>query len=455
MAPTGTLRSKFAWRAALMTMLIAAAVGLVTTVYWTRQTRAVIHDGVVDHLETLDVELDLSGMSLEPGSAPLVLPAPEHFVQVVSGDGRVVAASSELATKEPVLTQADIDRAVGGDVEETVTDPRGRGEALVMARPITAGGEEYVGIVGASLTRVDTARRTMLWWLGLGVPLVGLLVWLGVFTAVTYALRPVNAMAGEADRLARSRGPWQLGTETDTIELAGLASSLNNMLAQIRAVLDRERQFLDDASHELRTPIAVARGELDLALGDGPRQEIDKAVASSIEELDRLDRLAADLLLLGRARAGDRRSYGAVDLGGIARRAAALVMRLPRTPEIELSVSGDAVVTGDEQALERALTNLITNAVTWCRTRVEVTLEAMGDHAVVRIQDDGPGFPSDVLEEPFGRFNRSEEAPTREGSGLGLAIAAGIIEAHGGTIAAGNRQDGGAVVTASFPGPGG
>jgi signal transduction histidine kinase len=455
MASKRTLRSTFAWRAALMTMLIVTAVGLVTTVYWTRQTHAVIRDGVVDHLETLDVELNLGGMSPQPASSPLVLPAPEHFVQVVGDDGRVVAASSELATREPVLTQADIDRAAGGDVEQTIADPLGGGEALIMARPITAGGVAYIGIVGASLARVDTGRRTMLWWLGLGVPFVGLVVWLGVFATVTYALRPVNAMAVEADRLARSRGPWQLGTEAETIELAGLALSLNNMLAQIREVLDRERRFLDDASHELRTPIAVARGELDLALGDGSRTEVDKAVASSIEELDRLDRLAADLLLLGRARTGDRRSYGAVDLGGVARRAAALVVRLPRTSELDLAVSGDAVVTGDEQALERALTNLITNAVTWCKATVEVTLDEVDGKVVVRVVDDGPGFPADILDETFGRFNRSDDAPSREGSGLGLAIAAEIIEAHDGRIEAGNRPDGGAEVTVSLPGPAG
>jgi signal transduction histidine kinase len=451
MTSSRTLRYNFAWRAALLMMVITAVVGLVTTLYWTQQARAVIQDSVVDHLQTLAAELDLSGMSVEPGSPPLVLPTPERFVQVVTPEGRVVAASSELATRAPLLTAADIDAAATGDVETTIPNPQGEGEAFVMARPITAGGVAYVGIVGTSLARVDSARRTMVWSMGLGIPLVGLIVWIGVWAAVTYALRPVNALAGEADRLSQARGPWQLGIEPDTVELGRLAASLNNMLAQIRQAFERERQFLDDASHELRTPIAVARGELDLALGDGPPEEVEKAVASSIEELDRLDRLAADLLLLGRARTADRRAYAAVDLGGVARRTAAMVMRLPTTPDVELSVTGDAVVVGDEQALERALTNLITNAVTWSGSHVEVTIEDAGNHVVVRIGDDGPGFAEELLAEPFGRFNRTGQARSRQGSGLGLSIAAEIIQAHGGTIEAANRPDGGAMVTLRLP----
>jgi signal transduction histidine kinase len=448
---TRTLRFRFAWRAAVITMLITAAVGAVSTVYLTQQVRGAIHDGVVDHLDTLEVELNLTGLSAEEGSAPLVLPSPERFVQVITPEGRVVAASSELGTRAPLLTRADIDAAARGDVEATISNPGGEGEAFVMARPVTAGDTEYIGLVGSSLARVDGARRTMLLWMGLAVPLLGLVIWLGVWAAVTFALRPVNALASEADRLASSRGPWQLGVEPDTVELNRLAKSLDALLAQVRQAFERERKFLDDASHELRTPIAVARGELELALGEGPRAEMEKAVESSIEELDRLDRLASDLLLLGRARSRDRRTFGDIDLGGVTRRAAALVMRHPSAPPVGLSVAGEATTFGDEQAIERAITNVITNAVTWCSSRVEVVLADEADRATIRVRDDGPGFPDELLAGPFGRFNRTEDERSREGSGLGLAIATEIVTTHQGTIEAANVPEGGAVVTIRLP----
>lgn len=444
-----TLRGRFAWRAGLITLLLSVTLGLGTGFFWEAQVREAIRDGVTGHLRALEAELDLAPESFEPGSRPMILPAPEQFVQVVGLDGRVIAASSELAAAEPLI---DITGFNGEGFERVVDDPRAsESDALVMASQIDIDGGTYIGIVGASLERVAANRRLLLWLVGLGAPALAVLIATGVWMSVSYALKPVQLMAAEADRLAAGRGPWKIGVEPDTEELVLLSDRLAELLAHIRQTFDRERQFLDDASHELRTPIAVARAELDLARGQvGDDAEAQAALRSSIEELDHLDRLAADLLVMARARGGDRTSIHPCDLAGIARHAVAGVMRKTDRPEVRAVVRGAAEVIGDPGALERAFVNVVANAVDHADSEVEVALSAAADHAVVEVTDDGPGFPPDVLDRALDRFFRAQDRRQR-GTGLGLAIAADIVAAHDGTLGILNLEDGGARVTIRLP----
>jgi signal transduction histidine kinase len=444
-----TLRSRFAWRAALTTALVVAAVGIASVVYWESQVERAIEDGVVDHLRALEAELDLAAVSPSV-SDPVVLPTPERFVQVVTPAGRVVAASSELASAGPVISAADVATASGDFVAE-ITDPSGSGEqALVMARRISIEGAELIGIVGASLEPERAARSTSLRLLALAVPLLAAVIGYGVWLAVTYAMRPVNELASRADDVAKRAAPWRLDVEPDTVELSSLAESLDELLDHLRDAFESERQFLDDASHELRTPIAVARGELDLL-----RQELSgnataaQAVTSSIEELDRLDRLAADLLTLARARDSHPKAKEC-DLAALARRATATVMREPNQRDVKVCVRGSASVTGDENALERVFRNTIQNAVSHCEKMVDVTVSMRNDEATITITDDGPGFPGDITGSSFPRFAQGR-GRSRSGTGLGLAIAAAIVAAHGGTITADNPSEPGARVAVRLP----
>lgn len=448
---TRTLRGRFALRAGLATLVISVAIGLATGLFWGAQVREAVRDGVAGHLRALAAELDLAPVSVRPGTPPVVLPAPEQFVQVIDLDGRVVAASSELAARGPLI---DIDAMPGdsGTIEVIVDDPRAPGnDALVMAEEIDVAGARYIGVVGASLQRVESSRRLLVLLIGIGGPSLALLIGAGVWASVTYALRPVEHLAAEAEHLATGRGPWRIGVEPDTDELVRLAERFDDLLAHIGETFDRERRFLDDASHELRTPIAVARAELDLALGSSAGMpEVGDALRSSIQELDRLDRLAADLLVMARARGADRGSFTPCELGGIARRAAAGVMRGPGRRHVKVGVQGAAEVLGDPQALERVFVNLVSNAVDHARANVAVTLSSTGREAAAVVTDDGPGFPDEVLDHALLRFSR-DRSRRGLGAGLGLAIAAEIVAAHGGSIEAATTADGGARVSIRLP----
>jgi signal transduction histidine kinase len=307
-----------------------------------------------------------------------------------------------------------------------------------------------IGIVGASLDPASQARSRVLVFLLVGVPLVAILVGWGVWLAVTYALRPVTELAERADEVAQGAAPWRLDVSPDAVELQSLAESLDGLLEHLRAAFESERRFLDDASHELRTPIAVARGELDLLRAQLQADpEMVDAVGSAIEEIDRLDRLAADLLLLARAR-GTHHHIADCDLAGLARRATGTLMREPGQRDVEVRVRGDARAEGDEHALERVLRNTIANAVSNCNEQVSIDIASTEDGATIVVSDDGTGFPDEMTGSSFPRF-ATGRGRRSGGTGLGLAIAAAIVEAHNGRLVASNRPEGGAQVTIRIP----
>jgi signal transduction histidine kinase len=448
---TRTLSVRFAWRAAATTVLVVGAVGGASVAFWQSELQDALEDGVADHLRALEVELDLAGIDPGAGAPPVVLPTPERFVQVVTPGGRVVATSSELASLGPLLPTADVLAAAPDDYVTDIGDPRGNGDrTLVMARLMNVDGVDLIGIVGASHEPATAARSTALWILFVGVPLLGIAIGYGVWLAVTYALRPVSSLATRADAVARGSAPWRLDVEPDTVEMSALAHSLDALLEHLRQSFESERRFLDDASHELRTPIAVARGELDLL-----RQEVADApgaaaaVASSIEELDRLDRLAADLLMLARARSSQVPA-AMCDLAGILRRATGTVMRESDQRRVNVRVRGTASTIGDENSLERAFRNIVANAVASCHDDVEVSLSETDGEASIVIADDGPGFPAEMTGSSFPRF-ATGRGRRNGGTGLGLAIASAIVAAHGGELLAENRESGGARVTVRLP----
>jgi signal transduction histidine kinase len=446
-----TLSSRFAWRAAALTAVVVGVVGVASLLFWQDQVESAVEDGVADHLAALEAELDLAAVGSLDTASPVVLPTPEQFVQVITPDGRVVATSSELARVGPVLEARDVLASAPADYVGEINDPRSQGEsALVMARRIEVDGSDLIGIVGASLNPVAAARSSALLILAIGIPLLAAIIGYGVWLAVTYALRPVNELAHRADDVAKGAAPWKLGVGPDTIELHSLAQSLDALLDHLRESFESERRFLDDASHELRTPIAVARGELDLLrpqVSGAP--DLAEAVESAIEELDRLDRLAADLLLLARAR-GSRPALSRCDLAGLARRATSTVLKEPGQRDVHVRVLGSAFARGDENALTRVFLNTVANAVAHCRDDVSIDLSEQGETALAVITDDGSGFPAEMTGSSFPRFATGRGRRTG-GTGLGLAIAAAIVEAHGGHVKAENLPDGGARVIVQLP----
>jgi signal transduction histidine kinase len=213
--------------------------------------------------------------------------------------------------------------------------------------------------------------------------------------------------------------------------------------ARLRAALERERVFVADAGHELRTPLAILRAELELAQRPGrTREELMDAVRSAAEEADRLSALAEDLLVIARADDGQLPLRPATLRAGEVLRAVAA-----RFPGRAAAAGEDVELRADPDRLQQALGNLVDNALRHGGTHVELAAERVDGSVELHVRDDGPGFPPELLDAAFDRFTRG----ARGGSGLGLAIVDLIARAHGGEAGALNRPGGGADVWISLP----
>jgi two-component system, OmpR family, sensor kinase len=283
--------------------------------------------------------------------------------------------------------------------------------------------------------------------------LLAAIVSIGGWFLAGAALKPVRDLVEEADEISAvaARGHRRRLSVPETgEELADLARHLNELLARIEGALEHERAFLDDASHDLRTPISIVRSELELArMQTEEGSELARALDSSLEEVDRLDRLAVNLLVLARTRSAGPLRPEPVELGALSQRAAETVARSRDGDAVPVEVTGSAQIRGDEDAIERAVLNLVENAARHADRRVDVAVSTVGDDAVIVVRDDGPGFPPELLGHAAGRFVRG--AADEHGAGLGLAIVDAIAAAHGGELEIENRPDGGAEVQLRVP----
>jgi signal transduction histidine kinase len=232
-------------------------------------------------------------------------------------------------------------------------------------------------------------------------------------------------------------------------EVHNLALTLNDMLARLEAAQQRQRGFVSDAAHELRSPIASIRTQLEVAVDHPDAVDWQQTAGGVLADTLRLARLAEDLLALARLdERADRPDRGRpVDLAGLA---ATVALRYgeARVPVTARSLN-DCIVLGDTGGLDRMLVNLIDNAVRYAHSRVSVTARADGPWVMLSVSDDGPGIPQADAERVFGRFTRLDDARSRDdtflaantpygtgnsGSGLGLAIVRATATAHGGTV---------------------
>ena len=238
-------------------------------------------------------------------------------------------------------------------------------------------------------------------------------------------------------------------------EVERLGETLNEMLTRLEAALERERDFVADAGHELRTPLALLRTELELALrhAESP-EEVREAVRWASQEAARLSQLADDLLLIARSDRGKLPlRIETLDAGQLF---ATVVSRFEWQAEdagrpLESDAPPSVRLSGDRLRLEQALANLVDNALRHGGGRVRLAVAGADGRVELHVQDQGPGFPPEFLDGAFERFSRPEAGRAGGGSGLGLSIVKAIAEAHGGTAHAVNSPDGGADVWLVLP----
>jgi signal transduction histidine kinase len=356
----------------------------------------------------------------------------EGFAQVLASDGRVAAAAGRV--RGNVLSAAELRRA--RDQEQTLVErhvPGIEGTARVLAR---AGRGSEIVVVGESLQDRDDTLDNLVRSFAVGGPIAVLLASLLGYALAAAGLRPVEAMRRRAREVSLSRADERLPLPIARDEIRRLGETLNEMLDRLSRSFERERRFVADASHELRTPVAVIKAELEGALrAGGHAPQVREALVASVEECDHLAQLAEDLLILVRSSEGqlpvrpellDLREQ----LERVARRFG------DRAAERDRGISVDAgdepSVYADELRLRQALGNLVDNALRYGRGEIMLRARRAGPGLALEVADQGEGFTAEFAERAFERFARDDLARTRDGAGLGLSIVRAIAEAHGG-----------------------
>lgn len=310
-------------------------------------------------------------------------------------------------------------------------------------------------LVAASLAQVDaTASRLRLAAIGAGVIVLGVLLAAG-FWVGRLGLRPIAEVTDVADAIAAGNRSRRVEGANGRTEAAHLARAINVMLDEQQAAETRLRQFIADASHELRTPVSVILGISDLwrqgALRAGNAS--DDAMRRIGQSGRRMGGLVEDLLLLAHLDDGRPMEFESVDLEPLLHDAIHDASATDPLRHIMLEVSGRVAVMGDEAALRQVIANLVTNSLRHTPSQATITIRAfaVGSRVTVDVVDSGPGMTPDEASKAFDRFWRADSSRTRSGTGLGLAIVAGIVAAHHGTVTLDSGRDRGTTVSVRLP----
>jgi signal transduction histidine kinase len=409
---------------------------------------------LVDNIETAarlragDIATTITDGTL--ASSLAVRPGEEDVVQVVDERGMVVAASANIEGEPRISSLAP---GPSGTASQTVGHlPVGDASFRVVARRVVTPTGTYTVYVAGSLDAVATSTSSLAQLLLIGLPVLLLLVGGTTWVVSGRALRPVEAIRREVEAIGVDELDRRVPEPTTADEIGRLAHTMNAMLHRLDDANDRQRRFVADASHELRSPLTGMRARLEVDLAHPEGADWQMTERDVLDDAIRLQHLVDDLLTLAAsdAPASDASSRAPVDLDEIvlseARR-----LRSRTAHHVDTARVSGAQLSGNADALGRAIRNLLDNAARHARSTVTVTLSESDTAATLTIADDGPGIPSDQQEHIFERFTRLDDARARDsgGSGLGLAITHDVVLAHGATIVVDNAP--GARFTITFP----
>ena len=369
-------------------------------------------------------------------------------VQLINADGKVVARSA-LAPDTPLIPVNGFGTSVRrGMSDEAVPshDMRISGQTA-----ITPSGR-YTVLVGGGSEAAESTAQTVALLLAGAAPIVIAVAATASYWLVRRSLRSVDAIRIRVAEISASDLAERVPVPTTRDEISALALTMNEMLGRIEAGHRAQQQFVGDASHELRSPLATLISGLEVAEAHPELLDAMLTTDTLLPEAQRMRVLIDDLLLLARADEGDlvlRKEEVALD--DVAAGEAARLRR-----ETELAIDTNITPTrliGDPIAASRVLRNLLDNAVRHAKSRIEIDVRSRNGNAILTVGDDGPGIAAAERGRVFGRFVRldSDRSRTGGGSGLGLAIVAEVVAAHRGTVTIEDRPGGGTAITVVLP----
>ncbi|MGO1383349.1 MAG: sensor histidine kinase [Arachnia sp.] len=373
--------------------------------------------------------------------APLPVAEAGEVAQVIDGAGLVMASSANASRTLPLGTIDELARLT--EERATTSTTAYDEQARVMALSASWRGEPVTVVVSLPLRDVEGVLDALRVSLVGVVPTLSLLLAGVIWLALGRALRPVEQLRSAAAAVAREGGPGSLPVPDSHDELGALARTLNEMLNRLEQAAARQRSFVEDAAHELRSPIAVLRATVEAAQSYPDAFEDGELAADLTPEVLRMQLLVDDLLLLARVGTAPA-SRCQKDLREVVDDAVNSAR-----PGQDVAVVGSGTAYVDPSAMSRVVRNLVENASRHAHNEVQVTVS---DGCVV-IEDDGEGIAEKDRERVFERFVRLDEAREREagGSGLGLAIAREIVRDHDGDVVLGESVLGGLSATLRLP----
>ena len=433
-------------RATLGALLVVVAALLAGALVMVAVLRQCLTERVIDNAEN---RVEILARAVVAGPLPTDLPISdddEEVVQVFDAAGTVLASSPNARGMRPMVRP-------GHPVGEPIDNPVGEDQMVVVTAtqdtptgPVTVLDARSLGSVNDSL--YDVGRE-----LAIGLPLLVLVVAATSWLLVRWSLAPMEAMRREVDDISSAELHRRVADVPGDDEFARLSRTMNRMLGRLEEAQRRQRRLVSDASHELRTPVAVVRQHAEVALGQPDPTDPVRFAETVLSQSIRLQRLIDDLLLLARADENALLRGGVpVDLDDLV---FAEAERLRSTTALRVSIAEVSAgrVDGDATGLTRVLLNLGENAARHARAQVWFALGYHGDRVVITVDDDGAGIPEADRERVLERFVRLDEGRARDvgGSGLGLAIVRELVVAHGGEIRIGESPRGGARVQLLFP----
>lgn len=447
MRPPRTVRSKLTLLATVLVavMLTGSGAALVVT-----QERVLVH-GIDESLVQRADNIEKAVLDGEFGAR---LPSdgdPEDtFLQLVGPGGEVVASSPNAASFPPAAPVP----ADGREQVSTVTGvPLSNGEFRVLVRRLGGRGEEpTVLVVAKNLDDVSESVGVLATSLAIAVPAVTALLALLVWWLTGRVLRPVEAIRAEVAGIRGDDLHRRVPDPHTDDEIADLARTMNEMLARVELATERQRRFVADASHELRSPLTRLRSNLEVSLAHPDVVPAEELLRGLLVDVADLQRLVEGLLFLARLEGAGAVPTDPVDLDDLVLEEARR-LRERGAVAVDVSAVSAARTAGDSAQLVRMVANLAGNAERHARSRVTFELAEHDGRCELVVADDGPGIPADQRDEVFKRFTRLDEARSRDagGSGLGLAIVHDIVTRHAGTVGVGAGELGGARVVVDLP----
>lgn len=456
------------WRLTLWFLLILFAILVISDITVHELLKSHLNNEIDDRLRafsakvhgTLDpdevpdpVDYDVIHSKLPPINA---FAYPGLYIQVIDRDGNVIAKSSNLGDKELPMDPALVEHGFQGNTG-LATVPAGGGTSLrIMVSPLLLPDETLLLEVAESLEPVDTTLGRVRWYLSavtIGALIVAAIA--GIILA-RRALSPVEQITETARKIEEGGDLARRVEYTGPMDEVGrLAVTFDHMIDHLRRVFESQHDFVADASHELRNPLTVIRGNLDLLKRDLSEEARGECLLAIAQEVEKMTRIINDLLLLAELEPARIEWDEAVSLDDLLIEEYDRARRLNQQHHLILERHESVTIPGDAYKLRRLLSNLIDNAIKYTPDGGTITLSLRheGGQARLDVADTGIGIPPEQIPHIFNRFYRIDKARARAtgGSGLGLAIVKAIAQQHGGHVSVESEPGRGSTFTVWLP----